>query len=133
METRKEDLAFISSKNNPAILGTLTGPCADIIHPTRNERLYSDKLWENVFNNEIVKEYFEAGGVFGELGLITTRFSSTTTGTPHLLSSCIIADARSLSFHLRRLVPINSAPKQRAAAEKRTGPRSGQSDISRVQ
>ena len=68
METRKEDLAFISSKNNPAILGTLTGPCADIIHPTRNERLYSDKLWENVFNNEIVKEYFEAGGVFGELG-----------------------------------------------------------------
>lgn len=68
METRKEDLAFTSSKNNPAILGTLTGPCADIIHPTRNERLYSDKLWENVFNNEIVKEYFEAGGVFGELG-----------------------------------------------------------------
>lgn len=59
--------AKVSTKNS-AILGRLEGPCADIVDATRNGRKYSDKLWENVFKNPIVKEYFECGGVFGELG-----------------------------------------------------------------
>lgn len=49
------------------ILGTLVGPCADIINPTRNGRRYSERLWEKVFDAPLVKEQFKAGGIFGEL------------------------------------------------------------------
>lgn len=55
-------------KKARGILGRLYGPCASIIAPTRNERFYSDKVWENVFNkNEIVKEMFANGGIPMEL------------------------------------------------------------------
>ena len=50
------------------ILGRLAGPCADIINSTRNGRKYSEALWEAVFENPIMKEKFERGGVFGECG-----------------------------------------------------------------
>jgi hypothetical protein len=50
------------------ILGRLYGPCADIINATRNGRKYSEELWEKVFDNAIMKEKFERGGVFGECG-----------------------------------------------------------------
>lgn len=69
MAKKDEKLTYIpSDKNNTAILGTLVGPCADIINPTRNGRGYSEDLWEKVFDNEIVKEHFQNGGLFGELG-----------------------------------------------------------------
>ena len=58
-----------TSVTGKPILGTLEGPCADIIDSTRNGRKYTEELWNNVFNNnEIVKEYFNCGGIFGELG-----------------------------------------------------------------
>lgn len=51
-----------------AILGTLEGPCADFLAPTRNGRLYNDELWGEVFEkNPIVNEMFENGGIVGEL------------------------------------------------------------------
>lgn len=50
------------------ILGRLYGPCADIINSTRNGRKYSEELWEKVFENPIMQEKFERGGVFGECG-----------------------------------------------------------------
>lgn len=67
----QEELTFdnsvkVNSKGDP-ILGRLTGPCADIINPTRNGRKYSNELWEKVFSNPIVLEYFECGGIPGEL------------------------------------------------------------------
>lgn len=66
---KEEELKYIASNNeNPAVLGTLVGPCADIINPTRNGRGYSEELWEKVFSSDIVKEHFENGGIFGELG-----------------------------------------------------------------
>lgn len=69
MGVKKEELEYVKASNsNSAVLGTLVGPCADIINCTRNGRKYSEKLWEKVFQDEIVKEYFEAGGIFGELG-----------------------------------------------------------------
>lgn len=55
------------NKRGEAILGRLEGPCADLIAPTRNGREYTEALWEKVFNNDIVKEYFNAGGILGEL------------------------------------------------------------------
>lgn len=68
----KEDLNFDSSatvnSTGRPILGKLQGPCADIINATRNGRKYSKELWRKVFNDPIVKEYFECGGIFGELG-----------------------------------------------------------------
>ena len=68
---RKEDLTYDSSvkvsDTGKPILGRLSGPCADIINPTRNGRRYSNELWEKVFSNPIVKEYFENGGLPGEL------------------------------------------------------------------
>ena len=64
---RNEDFQYKSVKDNPAVLGTLEGPCADIVEGTRNGRKYSEELWEKAFSNEIVKEQFSAGGLLGEL------------------------------------------------------------------
>ena len=50
------------------ILGRLVGVCADFLNPTRNGRKYPEKLWENVFNDPIMKEKIENGVVYGELG-----------------------------------------------------------------
>ncbi|MBQ6631214.1 MAG: hypothetical protein IJH55_03670 [Romboutsia sp.] len=50
------------------ILGRLVGVMADTVNPTRNGRSYSSKLWENVFNNPIMKERIENNCCFGELG-----------------------------------------------------------------
>ena len=55
------------------ILGRLIGPCADFIAPTRNGRHYPEKLWENVFNDPIMKERIENGVCYGELGHPTDR------------------------------------------------------------
>ena len=55
------------------ILGRLVGNCASFMTPTRNGRKYSEKLWENVFNNPIVKEKIDNGVCFGELGHPTDR------------------------------------------------------------
>lgn len=55
------------SKRGEAILGQLYGPVADIVNPTRNGRKYDESLWEKVFNDPIVNEYFESGGLLGEL------------------------------------------------------------------
>lgn len=49
------------------ILGRLSGPIASCVTPTRNGRKYTDKLWEKVFSNPIVKEMFDNGGLPGEL------------------------------------------------------------------
>ena len=64
---KNEDFKYTSVKDNPAVLGTLEGPCADITEGTRNGRKYSQELWEKAFANDIVKEQFEAGGLLGEL------------------------------------------------------------------
>jgi len=50
------------------ILGRLVGIAADFINPTRNGRKYSEKLWENVFNDPIMKEKIANRCCFGELG-----------------------------------------------------------------
>lgn len=49
------------------ILGRLSGPVASCVTPTRNGRKYTDKLWDKVFSNPIVKEMFDNGGLPGEL------------------------------------------------------------------
>ena len=66
-ELQLDDTVKVNSKGS-VILGRLAGPCADVINPTRNGRKYDESLWEKVFSNEIVNEYFQAGGIFGELG-----------------------------------------------------------------
>ena len=50
------------------ILGRLVGPCASFTAPTRNGRHYSEKLWEQVFDDPIMKERIENGVCYGELG-----------------------------------------------------------------
>jgi hypothetical protein len=74
---KTEELKYSSStgvnKNGQPVLGTLEGPVADIINPTRNGRKYSENLWEKVFNSDIVKEQFESGGILGELDHPTDR------------------------------------------------------------
>ena len=71
LDIKKEDLVLDDTvkKNSKgeAILGQLYGPCADFLLPTRNGRGYSESLWEKVFDSEIINEYFEAGGILGEL------------------------------------------------------------------
>ena len=50
------------------ILGRLVGVCADFFSPTLNGRKYPEELWENVFNDPIMKERIENGVCYGELG-----------------------------------------------------------------
>ena len=63
----KYDSSITSDKHGKAILGVLEGPCADFVNATRNGRVYSQDLWEKVFNNPLIKEQFECGGILGEL------------------------------------------------------------------
>ena len=67
MNIAKEDLVYQVEPNKKGVLGRISGPCADTIHSTRNGRKYSNELWERVFEDELVKEYFNCGGIFGEL------------------------------------------------------------------
>lgn len=63
-----ENLVFTDDKsNNDSILGVLEGPCADFVDSTRNNRHYSEELWENVFKSPLVKELIDNGGIPGEL------------------------------------------------------------------
>lgn len=57
-----------SASDKKGVLGTLEGICADTISATRNGRKYSNELWEKAFSDPIVEEYFDCGGIFGELG-----------------------------------------------------------------
>lgn len=50
------------------ILGRLVGPIADTKEPTRNGRLYSKELWENVFNDPLMQEKIKNRCLFQELG-----------------------------------------------------------------
>lgn len=54
-------------KAKRGILGRLYGPVASFKSPTRNERLYSQDLWEKLFKSPLIVERFENGGIFGEL------------------------------------------------------------------
>lgn len=68
MPNELKNAQYKSSSEKKGVLGTLEGPCADTISATRNGRKYSNELWEKAFNDPIVEEYFENGGIFGELG-----------------------------------------------------------------
>lgn len=66
-EELKLDDSVKQNSKGEAILGRLYGTVADVVNPTRNGRKYDDALWEKVFNDPIVNEYFECGGLLGEL------------------------------------------------------------------
>lgn len=67
------------NKKGEAILGVLEGPCADVFNPTRNDRQYDEELWERVFKDDIINEYFECGGILGELDHPTDRTETDTS------------------------------------------------------
>ena len=50
------------------ILGRIVGPIADYKNPTRNGRKYTEKLWEKVFSDPIIKEKIDNRCLVGELG-----------------------------------------------------------------
>jgi len=49
------------------ILGRLKGIIADYKNPTRNGRLYGQKLWDKLFEDPITKEKIENRCMFGEI------------------------------------------------------------------
>ena len=55
------------------ILGRLVGVIADFKHPTRNDRLYCEELWDKTFDNPIMLEKLENRCILGELGHPTDR------------------------------------------------------------
>lgn len=71
MQAQKEVLSLNDKvkfdNKGGSILGILEGPVADYKNPTRNGRLYTEKLWENVIHNPFVMEQFKNGGIVGEL------------------------------------------------------------------
>lgn len=72
------------SQTRPGCLGTLIGPCADFKNPTRNGNFYSRRLWENSFNNPLVKESFEDLTMIGELDHPGDRLETKAT------NACIV-------------------------------------------
>lgn len=67
-ETMRGSLGLTESvSQRKGFLGTMKGPCADFKNPTRNNNMYGRKLWENVFNDPIVKESLEDRILLGEL------------------------------------------------------------------
>ena len=50
------------------ILGRLAGTIADFKRPTRNERLYTEELWDKTFDDPLMQEKLENKLLLGELG-----------------------------------------------------------------
>ena len=73
-----------TSSKKAGCLGTMYGPCADYVHPTRNSNYYSRKLWENVFDDELVKEALEDRVLIGELDHPETRLETKAS------NACIV-------------------------------------------
>ena len=72
---RSGSLKLVESTNTKkGCLGRLEGPCADCFNATRNGRKYGLKLWQNVFNNDLVKEALATHTLFGELDHPEDRF-----------------------------------------------------------
>lgn len=80
--TLQETLAFnpisAEEKLNRGILGTLYGPIASVVQPTRNGRKYSEKLWDKVFTNPLVLEMIKNGGCPGELDHPADRLETSS-------------------------------------------------------
>lgn len=74
----------VQGDSNSACLGTMYGPCADYKNPTRNQNFYGKKLWENVFNDEIIKESLQDRILIGELDHPETRLETKAT------NACIV-------------------------------------------
>ena len=64
--TVKSSIATPAGDHTNCVLATLEGPFASYVVPTRNDRLYTRKLWERVINSEEVAEMFETRTFFGE-------------------------------------------------------------------
>ena len=83
LEKLKEGLLFEplteEEKQRRGILGRLYGPIASFKMGTRNGRLYSEDLWEKVFENDIVKELLAMGGIPGEIQHPVEREETDTT------------------------------------------------------
>lgn len=77
IETRLNSLKLCESAQvRKGCLGRLEGICADFANPTRNGRFYSRKLWERVFNDDLVKEALETKTLIGELDHPEERFET---------------------------------------------------------
>ena len=75
IDRSKGTLKLVESKElRKGCIGRLEGVCADFKNPTRNERLYGLKLWENVFSNELFQEAIRTKTAFGELDHPEDRF-----------------------------------------------------------
>lgn len=68
---KNEELSFQEltpeEKKKRGILGRLSGPIASYVKSTRNDRKYSESLWDKAFQAPIVKEMFANGGLIGQL------------------------------------------------------------------
>lgn len=62
-----ESRELSSNPKYSKFLGIMKGPAADFINPTRNDRHYSRKLWDNVVSSDIFKEGLATLTILGEL------------------------------------------------------------------
>lgn len=75
IETRLNSLKLNESHSpRKGCLGRIEGICADYANPTRNGRFYPRELWENVFNDDLIKESLESKTLIGELDHPEERF-----------------------------------------------------------
>lgn len=62
-----ESISPDTKKLPKGVLGVLEGICSDFTQATRNDNLYSKKLWQRILDSEYVKESLETRTLFGAL------------------------------------------------------------------
>lgn len=75
----------LEEQKSKGILGRLVGPISTFKESTRNGRKYTEKLWENVYSDPIVKEKIDNRCLFCELGHPEDRLETD----PEKICACI--------------------------------------------
>lgn len=109
IETRMNSLGLKESvsegESRKGCLGTLYGPCADYDKPTRNGNFYSRKLWENVFNDPLVKESLEDRILIGELDHPQDRLETQAVNACIVMTDYEFKDDESLVYGTFDILP----------------------------
>lgn len=76
-----QDIFIFESENykqvnnkRKGVLRTIVGPLAEWDNKNRNNRVYSEKLWDNVLNSDYVKEQLQYKTLYGEANHPSDRF-----------------------------------------------------------
>lgn len=76
-----------SQKPQNGILRSVKGPLAEYTKPNRNNRVYSEALWDKVLESPYVQEQLKYKTLFGEAGHPTDRYEVDFSRVSHRITS----------------------------------------------